>query len=77
MLIQELRFFFNVKMNIFSLVHKQMPYYLKNMKPFLLACLISSVPQFMVLLYLVIFVCLDRTQNVAQPLFADYNVFVH
>lgn len=70
-------FFFNVKMNIFSLVHKQMPYYLKNMKPFLLACLISSVPQFMVLLYLVIFVCLDRTQNVAQPLFADYNVFVH
>lgn len=78
-LIQQLRFvFFNVKMNVFSLACKQMPYYLKDTKAFLLSRQISSVPEFMVLLYLVIFVYLDKTQNMAQPLFVDYDVvFAH
>lgn len=58
-------FFFNVKMNVFSLACKQMPYYLKDMKAFLLSRLVSSVPEFMVLLYLVIFIYLDKTQNMA------------
>lgn len=61
-------------MNVFSLACKQMPYYLKDMKAFLLSRQISSVPEFMVLLYLVIFVYLDKTQNMAQPLFVDYDV---
>lgn len=55
-----------------------MPYYLKDMEAFLLSRQISSVPEFVVLLYLVIFVYLDKTQNMAQPLFVDYDVvFAH
>lgn len=63
-----------MKLNVFSLACKQMPYYLKDMKAFLLSRQTSSVPEFMVLLYLVIFVYLDKTQNMAQPLFVDYDI---